>query len=119
PDHGPHDPDRSTQDGGDEPDPLPNDVAAAAHELLGQMQADQLRIPVDRSAELQTTGIGAAFLAGLGVGMWKDIAELQHTRTSSGVFEPHDFSAVSAANDDGYQRWRRAVERSKGWAESD
>jgi glycerol kinase len=95
------------------------DGGAAANDLLCQMQADQLRIPVDRSAELQTTGIGAAFLAGLGVGMWKDIAELQHTRTSSGVFEPHDFSAVSAANDDGYQRWRRAVERSKGWAESD
>jgi glycerol kinase len=80
------------------------------------MQADQLRIPVDRSAELQTTGVGAAFLAGLGVGMWKDIAELQHTRTSSGVFEPHD---VSDVNDDDYRRWRRAVERSKGWSESD
>ena len=83
------------------------------------MQADQLRIPVDRSAELQTTGIGAAFLAGLGVGMWKDIAELQHTRTSSGVFEAHVVSDVNDVTDDGYQLWRRAVERSKGWAESD
>ena len=80
------------------------DGGAAANDLLCQMQADQLRIPVDRSAELQTTGVGAAFLAGLGVGMWKDIAELQHTRTSSGVFEPHTVS------DDGYRRWRRAVE---------
>jgi len=111
-----------SEEGGVELERLAIDGGAAANDLLCQMQADQLRIPVDRSAELQTTGIGAAFLAGLGVGMWKDIAELQHTRTSSGVFEPHDFSAVSAvsaANDDGYQRWRRAVERSKGWAESD
>ena len=105
--------DLMSEEGGVELERLAIDGGAAANDLLCQMQADQLRIPVDRSAELQTTGIGAAFLAGLGVGMWKDIAELQHTRTSSGVFEPHDVS------DDGYQRWRRAVERSKGWAESD
>ena len=114
--------DLMSAEGGVELERLAIDGGAAANDLLCQMQADQLRIPVDRSAELQTTGIGAAFLAGLGVGMWKDIAELQHTRTSSGVFEPNDFSAVSAvsaANDYGYQRWRRAVERSKGWAESD
>ena len=104
--------DLMSEEGGVELERLAIDGGAAANDLLCQMQADQLRIPVDRSAELQTTGVGAAFLAGLGVGMWKDIAELQHTRTSSGVFEPHTVS------DDGYRRWRRAVERSKGWAES-
>jgi len=111
--------DLMSEEGGVELERLAIDGGAAANDLLCQMQADQLRIPVDRSAELQTTGIGAAFLAGLGVGMWKDIAELQHTRTSSGVFEPHVVSDVRDVTDDGYQRWRRAVERSKGWAGSD
>ena len=78
--------DLMSEEGGVELERLAIDGGAAANDLLCQMQADQLRIPVDRSAELQTTGVGAAFLAGLGVGVWKDIAELQHTRTSSRSF---------------------------------
>jgi glycerol kinase len=85
------------------------DGGAAANDLLCQMQADQLQLPVDRSAELQTTGLGAAFLAGLGVGMWSSIDELRSTRKSSGVFSPQ------ARDDESYVRWRKAVERSKNW----
>lgn len=96
-------------EGGIELHSLAIDGGAADNDLLCQIQADQLQLPVDRSAQLQTTGLGAAFLAGLGVGIWSDIDELRHTRKSSGVFSPHQ------RDDDSYTRWRKAVERSKSW----
>jgi glycerol kinase len=86
------------------------DGGAAANDLLCQLQADTLRLPVDRSAELQTTGLGAAFLAGLGVGMWSSFDELATTRHSSGLFEPRPIDPRS------HERWRAAVWRAKGWA---
>jgi len=85
------------------------DGGAAANDLLCQLQADELQMPVDRSAQLQTTGLGAAFLAGLGVGVWTSFDELAHTRRSSGIFEPGE------RDREGYTRWRKAVERSKDW----
>jgi len=85
------------------------DGGAAANDLLCQIQADQLQMPVDRSAELQTTGLGAALLAGLGVGTWSSPQELRHTRRSSGIFMPQN------RDDEAYARWRKAVERSKSW----
>ena len=96
-------------DGGIDLDHLAIDGGAAANDLLCQLQADQLQIPVDRSAELQTTGLGAAFLAGLGVGVWSDFDDLRHTRKSSGIFAPGN------RDDEAYVRWRQAVERSKNW----
>lgn len=98
-------------EGGIELAALAIDGGAAANDLLCQLQADALQLPVDRSAQLQTTGLGAAFLAGLGVGIWPDVDALRHTRKSSGLFEPGE------ADDDAYLRWRRAVERSKDWAD--
>ena len=89
-------------------DRLAIDGGAAVNNLLCQMQADALQTPVDRSAELQTTGLGAAFLAGLGAGIWPSTNSL--SRASSGVFSP------GPPNDLGLQRWRAAVERSRGWA---
>jgi glycerol kinase len=86
------------------------DGGAAANNLLCQLQADAAQIRIDRSAELQTTGLGAAFLAGLGVGIWASPAELVRTRRSSGVFSPGPHDAPSRL------RWRDAVERSKRWA---
>ena len=87
------------------------DGGAAANDLLCQLQADALQLPVDRSAELQTTGLGAAFLAGLGVGMWPSVDALASTRHSSGVFEPRPVDPR------GHERWRSAVWRAKGWAD--
>lgn len=98
-----------TSEGGIDLQTLAIDGGAAANDLLCQLQADQLQIPVDRSAELQTTGLGAAFLAGLGAGIWSDVDELRSTRKSSGIFTP------GSRNDQGYTRWRKAVERSKNW----
>ncbi|MFM9134696.1 MAG: FGGY-family carbohydrate kinase, partial [bacterium] len=87
------------------------DGGAAANDLLCQIQADQVRIPVDRSAELQTTGLGAAFLAGLGTGVWSEERELVAVRRTDRVFTPQ------ADGEADHRRWRRAVERAKGWLE--
>ena len=87
------------------------DGGAAANDLLCQIQADQVRIPVDRSAELQTTGLGAAFLAGLGTGVWNEEQELVAARRTDRVFTPQ------ADGEADHRRWRRAVERAKGWLE--
>lgn len=90
------------------------DGGAASNDLLCQIQADVLGVPVDRSAHLQTTGLGAAYLAGLGVGVWSSIDELSRMRTSSGRFTPDAANRDIAAS--GHLRWRRAVERSRDWA---
>lgn len=86
------------------------DGGGAANGLLCQLQADTLHIPVDRASQVQSTGLGAAFLAGLGVGLWSSQDELRGIRTSSAVFTPqHDRSLEQA-------RWRAAVRRAAGWA---
>jgi glycerol kinase len=99
-----------TLDGGVALERLSIDGGAAANNLLCQLQADALQLPVDRSAELQTTGLGAAFLAGLGIGLWPSFDSLASTRQSSGVFHP------GAADPAARERWRSAVDRAKGWA---
>lgn len=91
-------------------DRLAIDGGAAANSLLCQMQADAVGLTVDRSAELQTTGLGAAFLAGLGAGVWSSVDDLAHTRRSSGTFSPQPVDPTARG------RWRVAVERSRGWA---
>ncbi len=59
----------------------------------------------------ETTGLGAAFLAGLGTGMWSSTAELAATWRLDRRFEP----AAGARDDGRHARWRRAVDRAKGW----
>lgn len=86
------------------------DGGAASNDLLCQLQADTLQLTVDRSAQLQTTGLGAAFLAGLGTGMWPSTESLATTRASSGTFTPGPIGERS------HLKWRNAVERSKGWS---
>lgn len=92
------------------------DGGAAANNLLCQLQANCLGIPVDRSANLQTTGLGAAFLAGLGVGIWQSPGDLAAARRSSGVFDPDPAASASASKQ--HLRWREAVSRSRNWAQS-
>ena len=86
------------------------DGGAAANDLLCQLQADTVRLLVDRPVELQTTGLGAAFLAGLGVGLWTSTEQLVSSRRSSGVFEP------GAIDELAHERWREAVARSRRWS---
>lgn len=86
------------------------DGGAAGNDLLCQIQADIARLVVDRSAELQTTGLGAAYLAGLGIGLWSSTDQLAHTRRSSGTFTPGVLDPLA------HDRWREAVARSRHWA---
>ncbi len=89
------------------------DGGAAVNDLLLQFQADILGVPVERPRVTETTALGAAFLAGLAVGAWSSTDELAATWQLERRFEP----AMSATERSRLlDRWRRAVERSKGWA---
>ncbi|MFI5101713.1 MAG: FGGY family carbohydrate kinase, partial [Actinomycetes bacterium] len=86
------------------------DGGAAANDLLCGLQADQLGVPVVRPEVVETTGLGAAFLAGLGTGVWSSTDELAQTWRLQKRFEP------GPRDEAAHRRWRAAVERSKGWA---
>jgi glycerol kinase len=88
------------------------DGGAAVMDVLCQFQADLLGIPVRRPRHIETTALGAAFLAGLGAGVWKD-ADLEDLWRIDREFEPR-MSRDEA--DDLQAEWRRAVERSRNWA---
>jgi glycerol kinase len=87
------------------------DGGAAVMDVLCQLQADLLGIPVRRPRQTETTALGAAFLAGLGAGVWAD-RDLAHLWKLDREFEP----TMSRDQADSMQsRWRRAVERSLQW----
>lgn len=91
------------------------DGGAAANDLLLQIQADLLGVPVVRPRETETTALGAAYLAGLATGVWRDTAEIARHWERDRVFEP----AIDADRRSRLRRlWARAVERSRGWVES-
>jgi glycerol kinase len=88
------------------------DGGAAVMDVLCQFQADLLGIPVRRPRHTETTALGAAFLAGLGAGIWSDV-DLKGLWKLDREFEPK----MSRDEADTLQnRWRDAVERSRGWA---
>ena len=89
------------------------DGGACVMDSMLQMQADQLGVPVQRPRLQEATALGAAYLAGLEAGVWPSLeAVAGHWKL--------DFEAKAgidrASADEAYQEWRRAVERSKGWA---
>ncbi len=88
------------------------DGGAVANDLLMQIQADVLQRPVVRSATAETTALGAAYLAGLAVGFWRDEAEIATIWRNGGTFEPRLPASQREALVAG---WRRAVERARGW----
>jgi len=89
------------------------DGGAARNDLLMQIQADILGRPVVRAAVVETTALGAAFLAGLGIGVWSGTDELARTWRSDRTFDPQMPEGQREAL---YSRWKRALERAKGWA---
>jgi glycerol kinase len=89
------------------------DGGAARNDDLLRFQADLLGIPVERPRVTETTAWGAASLAGLATGVWSGTDELAAIRAVDRRFEP-SMSADRRA--DLLKGWRRAVERSKGWA---
>ncbi len=88
------------------------DGGAAANDLLMQFQADVLGVPVVRPKVLETTALGAAYLAGLGVGFWASDDDLAAHRQIDRRFEPK----VSRERVSEWRRgWNKGVERAKGW----
>ena len=95
--------------------PLRVDGGASANDLLCQLQADQVGLEVQRPRLVETTAIGAAFLAGLGTGVWSSTDELRESWQLDRAFTP---AADRGPADAAHARWIDAVERSKGWATS-
>ena len=88
-------------------------VGGAADDVLCQLLADQVGLRVERSTVVETAALGAAFLAGLGTGVWGSTDVLRETWSLDRAFEPGDDRADP---DRAHARWQDAVERSTGWA---
>ena len=88
------------------------DGGASANNFLAQFHADMLNVRLSRPRYVQTTGLGAAYLAGLAIGYWKDRAEIASFWKANRYFvpaiDPEERRAL-------YQGWHRAVKRSKRW----
>jgi glycerol kinase len=89
------------------------DGGASVMDLLCQFQADLLAAPVRRAAVQETTALGAAFLAGIAVGVWASAAEVNATWQSEASFTP---AMDAEERDRRLETWHRAVERSRDWA---
>jgi glycerol kinase len=89
------------------------DGGATANNLLMQMQADLLGVPVVRPKVTETTALGAAYLAGLACGFWKDEGEIASLWSKDRTFEPMLSRDAASAR---LAEWKRAVERSRAWA---
>jgi len=88
------------------------DGGASVSNIMMQIQADLLGIDISRPKTVETTALGAAFLAGLAVGVWKNRDEIEKMREVDRVFKP----SMSAEDRDRlYAGWKRAVERSRNW----
>jgi glycerol kinase len=91
------------------------DGGASVMDLMLQLQADQLQVPVSRPVVQETTALGAAYLAGLAEGVWSSTEELaQHWHLDIRL-EP---AATAGSADARYAQWKRAVERSRRWEPS-
>jgi glycerol kinase len=91
---------------------LPVDGGASVNNFLMQLQADLLGIPIERSAIAETTALGAAFLAGLAVGVWDDLDELRNLRRVDRVFRPN---MPPSRRREMRWGWKRAVQRALNW----
>src|SRR3989454_1454358 len=101
------------KDSGEKLSELRVDGGAAANDLLMQFQADLLGVPVVRPKVLETTALGAAYLAGLTVNLWKSREEIAAHWKLERRFEPRMQRAVAQEQ---MARWRDAVSRSRNWA---
>ncbi len=90
------------------------DGGASAMDVLLQFQADQLSCSVQRPVVLETTAQGAAYLAGLAVGYWSGLEELEEIWQADRLFEPR---AARPEADALYAGWQKAVERARSWEE--
>lgn len=105
--------DAMTAGSGQVPAELRVDGGASVMDLLLQLQADQLDVPVTRPANMEATALGAAYLAGLAEGYWGSTADVVDSWRIEARFEPSDDREHAEHS---YRRWIQAVERSRGWA---
>jgi glycerol kinase len=88
------------------------DGGASVMDLLLQLQADQLQVPVSRPEVQETTALGAAYLAGLAEGVWESFDEI----VDNWILGTEKRPAIEAdAADTMYGQWSRAIERARGW----
>ncbi|MDB2050336.1 FGGY family carbohydrate kinase, partial [Clostridium perfringens] len=103
-------------DSGIELEALKVDGGASANNLLMQMQSDMIDAPVKRPVCVETTAMGAAYLAGLAVGYWKSKEDVIKNWGIDEIFEP----AISCeGRKEKIEGWNKAVKRSYGWAKED
>ena len=84
------------------------DGGMAANDWFCQFLADVLDAPVERPAELETTALGAAFLAGLATGVWSDLAAVSATWAAAAVFTPR---MAAARRTQLVAGWQQALQR--------
>ncbi len=106
--------DAMEKDAGEPLSVLRVDGGASVNNFMMQFQSDILRKPIDRPKMVETTAFGAAFLAGLAVGVWKDISDISSIRESDRVFQPRMDAQEAEAL---HKKWLKAVERSAKWEE--
>lgn len=108
-------------DSGLRPRVLRVDGGATRNDFLCQFQADILGISVERHRTAEATALGAAYLAGLATGFWKDEGDLESVpqqaeeRAGQGAKSPFQPQMEAGRREELYQGWTRAVERAKGW----
>lgn len=90
------------------------DGGASVNSLLMKFQADILGVPVIRPTITETTALGAAYLAGLGVGFWDSVDSIADQWTVDRRFEP---DMKDQEIKERYDGWYKAVERAEGWKE--
>ena len=88
------------------------DGGASVSDIMMQIQADMTGVNVNRPKNREATALGAAYLAGLATGVWKDTAEIESNRQVDKVFVP---SMEIEKRNKLYENWKRAVERSRNW----
>lgn len=101
-------------DSGIELSELRVDGGASVSNIMMQIQANLIRTKVNRPRVVETTALGAAYLAGLAVGFWRDLEQIEAIREVERIFEP---KLILEERDRLYGGWKRAVERSRGWIE--
>ncbi|MBQ5383269.1 MAG: glycerol kinase GlpK [Treponema sp.] len=106
--------DEMVRDSGISINALNVDGGACVSNVMMQFQADILNTKVCRPLNVETTALGAAYLAGLAVGFWKSKEELLQRRETERVFDP---VMDEKRRTELYDGWKKAVERSKKWAE--
>jgi glycerol kinase len=101
-----------TADSGIHLEALRADGGAVGNNLLMQLQADFLGVPVQRPSVTETTALGAAYLAGLAVGYWSGLEEIAAQWQVDAEFVP---TMTEEQRDALYAGWQRAVQRARGW----